>query len=76
MRSLRNPPASAVGSVNVRAVASDRAARPRSLQVVPRTRALRRALWIRFADDRELVGLKLLLLAGLTLLAMALELHL
>lgn len=62
--------------MSVRAVASDRGARPRSLRVVPRTRTLRRALWTRFADDRELVGLKLLLLAGLTLLAMALEFRL
>ncbi len=60
--------------MSVRAVASDRGARPRSLRVVPRT--LQRALWTRFADDRELVGLKLLLLAGLTLLAMALEFRL
>ncbi len=62
--------------MSVRAAASDQRERPRSLRVVPRARPQRRALWTRFADDRELVGLKLLLLAGLTLFAMALEFRL
>jgi hypothetical protein len=60
--------------MSVRAIASERGTRPRCLRVVPR--APRRALWTRFADDRELVGFKLLLLAGLMLLAMALEFRL
>lgn len=62
--------------MSVRAVASDRRTRPGNLRVVPAPRPLRRALWPRFADDRELVGLKLVLLAGLMLLAMALEFRL
>jgi len=59
--------------MSLRAIAR-RESRPRDLRVVPRSP--RRVPWTRFADDRELVGLKLLLLAGLTLLAMALEFRL
>ncbi len=69
--------------MSLRAVATSRAVEPRSLWIVPRRlrvvstpRTLRRSLWTRFGDDRELVGVKLILLAALTLLAMAVEFRL
>ncbi len=61
--------------MSVRAVAADRGARPR-LRVLRPPRALRLAWRTRFTDDRKLVGLKLVLLAALMFLAMALEFRL
>ncbi len=61
--------------MSVRAVAVRRDLHPR-LQVVPRQGTLRPAWRHRFADDREFVRLKLVLLALLALAAMAVEFRL
>lgn len=58
--------------MSVRAVSARRCA-PARLQVPPRSEPLQPVWWARFADDRELVGFKLLLLGMLLVVAMALE---
>ena len=61
--------------MSVRAIATRRESLTR-LHARPRVREARLPWRRRFADDRELVGLKLLLLAMLTLVAMAVEFRL
>ncbi len=62
--------------MSVRAVPVPRAGHARSVPArIPRSVAVR-TLWERMADDQDLVELKLVILAGVTLLAMTIEFYL
>ncbi len=62
--------------MSVRAVPVPRAGHTQAIRVrIPRPVAVR-TLWDRMADDKDLVELKLVVLAGVTLLAMTIEFYL
>lgn len=62
--------------MSVRAVPVPRAGHTQGIRVrIPRPAAVR-TLWDRMADDQDLVELKLVVLAGVTLLAMTIEFYL
>ncbi len=62
--------------MSVRAVPVPRAGHAQGVSVrIPRPVVVR-TLWQRMADDRDLVELKLVVLAGVTLLAMTIEFYL
>jgi hypothetical protein len=62
--------------MSVRVVPVPRASRAQSVPVSIHGPGVGRTLWQRLADDRDLVELKLVVLAGVTLLAMAMEFYL